>query len=121
RVLEFERAFADMLGGQDVHCAAVTNCTAALHLAVLAAGVQPGDEVIIPALTFVADANVVRMCGAEPVLADCLSDDDLNVDPEDIARKITAKTKAVMVVHFAGYPCDMDRILAICRPRGIAV
>lgn len=121
RVMEFERAFATMLGGKSIDCVAVTNCTAALHMAVLAAGVQAGDEVLIPALTFVADANVVRMCGAEPILVDCLSYDDFCVDPADMERKITPKTKAVIVMHFAGYPCDMDRILAICEPRGIVV
>ena len=121
RVMEFEAGFARLLGGDPMRCLAVTNCTAALHMAVLAVGVGSGDEVIIPALTFVADANVVRMVGARPVLADCVSPLDLTVSADDIARKITSRTKAVIVVHFAGYPCDMDRIEAVCRPRGIAI
>lgn len=118
QVIALERSFAQMLGGS-VECHAVTNCTAALHMAVLAAGVRPGDEVIIPALTFVADANVVRMVGAQPVLADICSDSDLNVSVSDIERKISSRTRAVIVVHFAGYPCDMEPIVDLCRRRGI--
>ena len=79
RVIEFERAFTTLLGGEPLRSFAVTNCTAALHMAVLAVGVGPDDEVILPALTFVADANVVRMVGARPVLADCVSPRDLTV------------------------------------------
>lgn len=115
RVQEFERAFAKMLGHPSVRTLAVTNCTAALHMAVLAAGVGPGDEVIVPSLTFVADANIVRLVGATPVFVDCKSADDLTVSPEDIERKVTAKTKAVIIVHYAGYPCDMDPIVAVCK------
>jgi dTDP-4-amino-4,6-dideoxygalactose transaminase len=81
--------------------------------------VGPEDEVIIPALTFVADANVVRMIGAKPVLADCTSTSDWNVSAETIVRQITPKTKAVIVVHYAGFPCDMPSIAALCREHGI--
>ncbi len=77
--------------------------------------VGAGDEVIIPALTFVADANVVRLVGATPVLADCASMEDWNVSAESIARKITPRTKAVIVVHYAGFPCDMAPIVKLCR------
>jgi len=111
---DFEGAFATFLG-YGAKATAVANGTAALHLAMLALGVGPGDEVIVPALTFVADINTVVLTGAKPVLADCTSLDDWNIDPDDVACKITAKTKAVLVVHYAGYPCDMDPIIAICK------
>ena len=115
---EFESRFAALLG-DDVKVAAVSNGTAALHLALLALGVGPGDEVIIPSLTFVADINTVLLVGAKPVLADCRSLDDWNMDPADIERKITPNTKAVMIVHYAGYPCDMDAISDICKRRNL--
>jgi dTDP-4-amino-4,6-dideoxygalactose transaminase len=124
RVIEFERRFGEMLGvglADKVHCLATSNCTAALHMAVLAVGVQPGDEVIIPSLTFVADANVVKLAGAEPVLADCVSRLDLNPSAVDIERKITSRTRAVIIVHYGGYPCDMDAIVAVCRKHKLAL
>ena len=117
QVKRFEAEFATLLDNLKVSTLAVSNCTAALHMAVLASGVGPGDEVIIPSLTFVADANVVRLSGATPVLADCTSADDLTMDPDDIARKITPRTKAVIIVHYAGYPCDMDRIVSLCQQK----
>lgn len=118
RTKEFEANFADLLG-EGAKSTAVSNGTAALHMSLLALGIGEGDEVIIPALTFVADINVVRMVGARPVLADCCDFTDWNMDPDDIERKITDKTKAVMIVHYAGYPCDMDRIVDICKRRGL--
>lgn len=118
RVVEFESAFQRYLGN-DVLCSAVANGTAALHMALLALDVGPGDEVVIPALTFVADANAVRLCGAVPVLADCESLSDWNVSARTIERCITPRTKAVIVVHFAGYPCEMGAIAELCRARGI--
>ncbi len=121
RVLEFENAFGEMLGTGVVDCLAVASCTAALHMALLACEVGPGDEVIIPGLTFVADANVVRFCGGKPVFADCISASDLTIDPVDLARKITDRTKAVIVVHYAGYPCAMDELLKVCRKNGLMV
>lgn len=118
RILGFETAFGDYLG-HGALCTAVSNGTAALHMALLALNVGPEDEVIIPALTFVADANVVRMVGAYPVLADCVSQWDWNVSAESIAKKITPRTKAVIVVHYAGFPCDMPNIVKLCRERGL--
>lgn len=118
RIVDFESSFASFLGS-GAHCTAVANGTAALHMALLALDVGSGDEVIIPALTFVADANVVRMIGAKPILADCASFDEWNVSAVSIARKITPHTKALIVVHYAGYPCDMTAISALCRERGI--
>lgn len=120
RTGEFEDGFSGMLGG-GVSCAAVSSCTAALHLALLSLDVGPGDEVIIPALTFVADINVVEMVGATGVLADCESATNWNVSAATIAKCITRKTKAVIIVHFAGYPCDMDEIVSLCRKHDICL
>lgn len=111
KTLLFEESFAEFLG-RGTHCTATSSGTAALHMALLAAGIGPGDEVIIPSLTFVADINVVRLVGATPVLVDCTSHDDWNLSPEGVAAAVTARTKAVLVVHYAGYACDMDAIEA---------
>ena len=111
---DFEAAFSDFLKF-DAQCLAVSSCTAALHMALLACGIRGGDEVITPALTFIADQNVVQMAGAENILADISSMEDWSMDPDDIEARITRKTRAVMVVHYAGYACDMDRITDICR------
>jgi dTDP-4-amino-4,6-dideoxygalactose transaminase len=118
RTLDFESAFARELG-EGAQCLAVSNGTAALHIAVLALGIGPGDEVIVPGLTFIADINVVRMAGGVPVLADVTSLGDWAMDPADIERKITPRTKAVLIVHYAGYACDMDAITAICKRHGL--
>ena len=114
----FESDFAAMLG-PDVHCFAVSSATAALHMSLLALGVGAGDEVIIPALTFVADANVVRMVGAIPVLADSVSLDNWNLSADTVREKITPKTRAVIAVHFAGYPCEMAGLQSVCEQHGI--
>jgi dTDP-4-amino-4,6-dideoxygalactose transaminase len=116
---EFESAFARKLGV--AYAFAVNNGTAALHLANLALGIGPGDEVICPDLTFVASANASRYTGADVVLADVLSDDDLTVDPEDIEARITPRTKAITVVHYAGFPCRMDAIIDMARRHRLAV
>ncbi len=118
RTSGFEGAFAEFLG-EDAKAAAVANGTAALHLALLALDIGPGDEVIVPAQTFIADLNAVMLTGARPVMADCTSYTDWNVDPADIEAKITPRTKAVMIVHYAGYACDMDSITELCRRRGL--
>jgi len=116
----FEKNFSTLLGG-DVHSTAVSSATAALHMSLLALNIKAGDEVIIPALTFVADINVVRMVGATPILADCKSYEDWNITAETIKAQITSKTKAVIVVHFAGYPCEMDAIIKLCKDHNIAL
>lgn len=115
---EFEEKFASFLG-EDIKCCALANGTAALHCALAASGVGPGDEVIIPALTFVADLNVVAMTGAKPVLADIKSYDNWNISPIDVERKITESTKAVIAVHYAGWPCDMDELEFICKKNNL--
>jgi len=112
RTEEFERKFAAALG-DEVRPLAVSSCTAALHLSLLAAGIGPGDEVIVSALSFVACLNVVTLSGATPVLADSASLADWNASPAEIRKRITGKTRAIIVVHFAGYPCDMEEICRI--------
>ncbi len=116
---EFEARFADFLGVR--HAFLVANGTAALHLANLAVGVGPEDEVIVPSLTFVATANASVYCGATPVFADIVGPHDLNVSPEDIRAKITGRTKAITVVHYGGYPADMDAICAIAREHNLKI
>lgn len=118
KTLDFEAAFTSYLG-QGVKGLAVSNGTAALHMAVLALGIGPGDEVITPSLTFIADQNVVTMAGAKNVLADITSYDDWSMDPADIEAKITPKTKAVLIVHYAGFACDMDAICEICKEHNL--
>ena len=115
----FEQALADYVGSP--HALAVTNGTAALHLAAAALGVGPGDEVICPALTFVASAAAMRHAGAEAVLGDSSSTDDFNLDPAEIERLSGPRTKAVVVVHYGGYPADMAAIAAAADKRGLVV
>ena len=115
---KFEDNFEEMLGG-DVHATALSSATAALHVALLALDIKAGDEVIIPALTFVADINVVRMVGATPILADCGGYNDWNITAQTIKEQISSRTKAVILVHFAGYPCQMDEIVELCNKESI--
>jgi dTDP-4-amino-4,6-dideoxygalactose transaminase len=116
---EFEARFAETLGVK--YAFAVTNCTAALHLAHMALGAAPGDTIICPSLTFVATANAIRYTGATPVFADITSADDLNISPDDIEAKIDDTTKGICIVHYGGYPCDMDRILDIAKAHQLYV
>jgi dTDP-4-amino-4,6-dideoxygalactose transaminase len=119
RTAEFEETFAEHLGVR--HCVAVSSCTAALHLAYLAAGVQPGDELIVPAMTFAATAAAAIYCGARPVFADILGPQDLSLDPADVEAKLTERTKAVCVVHFAGYAAPVRELRELCDARGISL
>jgi len=118
RVQRFEREFAEYVDSP--HAVAVSSCTAALHLALLALGVGPGDEVIVPAMTFAATANVVVHTGARPVFAD-VDRTTLCLDAEDASRRVTSRTRAIIPVHFAGRPCEMDSILALSRDHRLAV
>ena len=121
KIISFEESFGAFLG-DGAHCKAVANGTAALHMALLALEVGRGDEVIIPSLTFVADVNVVNLVGAKPILADAASLSDWNMSLESIEKQITERTKAVIVVHYAGYPCrDIVAISQLCRDRGIGL
>jgi len=116
KTIDFEVAFSDHLG-KDAKCLAVSNGTAALHMALLACDIKSGDEVITPALTFIADQNVTHLVGAKNVLADITSFEDWSIDPDEIEAQISTKTKAIIIVHYAGYACNMERIVDICRKR----
>lgn len=118
KVHEFEEKVAKHVGAK--YAVAVSNGTAALHIACMAAGIGPGDEVITTPITFVASSNCVLYCGGTPIFAD-IDPDTYNIDPDDIERKITNRTKAIVAVHFTGQPCDMDRIHAIAKEHGLLV
>lgn len=119
QVASFEKEFAEFIGG-DVVAVAVSSNTAGMHLALEALEIGPGDEVIVPTLTFTATAEVVRHLGAEVVFVD-VDQDSLCVSPDEIAAAITPRTRAIMPVHFGGLPCDMARIYALAEPHGISV
>ena len=116
---EFEQDFAAYVDAK--YAIAVTNATAALHLACVAAGLGPGDEAIVPSLTFVATANAVRYTGATPVFADVAGEYDLNISFQSIEKAITPRTRAIIVVHYGGYACDMPNIMELARERGLKV
>ena len=118
KIAEFEQTVADYVGAK--YAIAISNGTSALHAACFAAGIGPGDEVITTPLTFAASANCVLYCGGTPVFAD-VDPKTYNIDPEDIRRKITDRTKAIIAVHLAGQPCDMDAIHSIAREHGLIV
>ncbi len=119
RSQEFEQAVAELCGVP--HAVAVSSGTAALHLALLAAGVREGDEVLVPALTFVAGAAAVRYCGAQPVFVESCGPHDLNLDPDDVERQIGPRTRAVLATHWMGYACDLPRLERICQQHGLAL
>ncbi len=116
---QFEAEFAALTGAK--HAIAVSNATVALHLACRAVGIGPGDEVIVPSLTFVATANAVLYTGAEVRFAEVIGPDDLTISPEAVAAAITPCSKAIIVMHYGGYPCRMEAILALARQHGLAV
>lgn len=118
RVAEFEQAFAAALGVG--HAVAVSSCTAALHLTMVAAGIGPGDDVVVPSLSFIATANAARYVGARPVFAD-VEAQTLNLTPETVAPVLTEHTKAVILVDQAGVPADLDSMRKLCDPRGITI
>ena len=118
RVAQFEAAFAEAIGVG--HAVAVSSCTTALHLALIAAGIGPGDEVVAPSLSFIATMNAARYVGADPVFAD-VDPATLNLVPATIEPRLTGKTRAVIVADQAGVPADLDAIRALCEPRGVAV
>src|SRR3954465_1071039 len=118
RVRAFEEAFAARVGAADA--VATTNCTTALQLALYVLGVGPGDEVIVPSLSFIATANAVWQNGATPVFAD-IDPLTYNLDPVAVERAITPRTKAIMPVHQLGLPADMDPFLALAEAHGVAL
>ena len=118
RTREFEAAFARYVGAANT--VALNSCTAALHLALVAVGIREGDEVILPTMTFAASGEVIFYLGARPVLVDCLPN-SFQLDPEQVAGKITSQTRAILPVHFAGAPCDLDPICDLARRHNLKV
>jgi perosamine synthetase len=118
KTAEFEKRFASYVGVK--YAVALNSCTAALHLALITAGVGPGDEVIVPALTFVSDVHAILYVGAKPVFAD-VEPDTLCLSPKDVARKITQKTKAIIPVHYGGHPCEMKELQQLAKPKIVIV
>ncbi|WP_286761131.1 DegT/DnrJ/EryC1/StrS family aminotransferase [Salegentibacter sp. UBA1130] len=119
RSSELEDMFCDYFNVG--HAVSLTNCTVALHLAMEVLNIQKGNEVICPSLTFVATANAIKYVGAIPVFADVKGEDDLTIDPEQIRKLITENTKAIIVMHYAGFSCEMDEILAIAEEHNLKV
>jgi dTDP-4-amino-4,6-dideoxygalactose transaminase len=119
RTAAFETAFAEYVGASNA--IAVSSATAALHLTLLGLGIGPGDEVLVPSYTFVATANAILYVGATPVFVDIVGSNDLNIDSKDIEAKIGPRTKAIMVVHLAGYFADMTAIMEIAEKYGLDV
>jgi len=117
RTQAFEEALGRHVGA--AHAVTVSSGTAALHLCCLASGIGAGDEVIVPSFTFVASASAPRYVGAEPVLCDVRSAQDFNIDPEDVARRITSRTRAIVAVHFCGYPADLHALRELCDEHGL--
>ena len=119
RVAAFEEAFEEAIGAR--HALAVANGTAALHLALVALGCGPGDEVIVPSLNFVAAANTIVHTGATPVFCDIIGEDDLTLDPADLEAAVGPATKAIVVMHYGGFACRMDEIREIAAARGLVI
>ena len=117
RTREFEMSFAERFGVP--HAVAVSSGTAALHLALLGAGLGEGDEVLVPATTFVAGPAAVRYTGAQPVLVDSIGPEDPNLDPAEAERLIGPRTRAVLATHWLGYACDLDALERLCREHGL--
>ena len=117
-IAKFENAFADFCGTS--FAASCCNGTVALHLALMALGIGEGDEVIMPIITYIATANAVRYVGAKPVFVD-VDKDTWNLDPHKLEEKISAKTKAIIVVHLYGNPVDMDEVMRIARAHDLFV
>ena len=121
KIQEFENLFSENFHNSLVQSLAVANCTVGLHLAVKVLGIGKDDEVICPSLTFVATSNSILYCGAKPVFADITSLDNWNLSVEDVKKKITKKTKAILPVHYGGYACDMNAIMEIAREHNLKV
>ncbi len=118
KVAEFEKRFAEYVGA--AHAIAVSSCTTALHMALMAAGIEPGDEVLCPSLSFIATANSIRYCGAAPIFVD-VDPVTYNMDPAKIEAAITPKTKGILIVHQIGLPSDIAAIAAIAKRHNLAL
>lgn len=119
RVIKLEKQFSHIIGTK--YSLATANCTSSLHLAMLAAGIKNGDEVLCPSLTYVATVNAILYTGAFPVFCDIKSEKDLTISPDDIELKISKKSRAIIVMHYAGFPCDMKRIMQISQKYNLKV
>ena len=119
KTAEFESMFAGMLHVD--HAVALANCTVALHLALIIAGIEAGDEVICPSLTFVATANSIRYLNAVPIFADITSFENPTIDPRDVEKKITSRTKAIIVMHYGGFSCNMEEICTIAKKHELKI
>jgi dTDP-4-amino-4,6-dideoxygalactose transaminase len=119
RIQQFEEEYARFLGC--AHTLATSSCTASLHLAYLAVGVGPGDEVVVPSMSFAATANAAVYCGGTPVFADIVGPHDLGLDPSAVEGRITSRTKAVCTMHYGGYPSAVDALRELCDARGLAL
>ena len=117
KVAEFEEKFAKYTGAK--YAVAVSNCTTALHLSMIVAGVQAGDEVICPSMSYIATANCIKYVGATPVFAEVA--EDYNIDIEDVKKKITSKTKVILIVHQIGMPADIDEFTALCKEKNLVL
>ena len=115
KVAQFEEEFANFVGSK--YAVALSNCTTALHLSMVVAGVSEGDEVICPSMSYIATANCIKYVGARPVFAEV--NEDYNLDVKDVESKITSKTKAILVVHQIGMPADIDAFRALCDRKGL--
>lgn len=116
---ELEQMFIDMWNVK--YAVSMSNCTDSLHVCCMVCGFGPGDEVIVPSLTFAASCNCIRYVGATPVFADIVGPEHINIDPKDIEAKITPRTKGIVAVHLAGFPADMDAIMEIARKHNLKV
>lgn len=116
KVAEFERAMAELCGSR--HAVAVSSCTTALHLALICAGIGPGDEVIVPSMSYIATANVVVHAGGRPVFAEVQSD-TFNLDVDDVRRRIGARTRAIILVHQLGLPADIEAFQSLAQEHGL--
>jgi len=116
---EFESKFAEMIGSK--YALSLSNCTSALHLGMVLLGIREGDEVICPSLTFVATINAIRYVNAVPVFCDITSYENLNIDAEKIEKLITEKTRAIMIMHYGGFACDMDKIVSIAKKHNLKI
>jgi dTDP-4-amino-4,6-dideoxygalactose transaminase len=119
KTVELESRFGEMLSCR--YSLGMANCTVALHMGLMLMGIEEGDEVITPSLTFVATVNAIRYVGAKPVFCDIKGLGDLTLDPDALEALITDRTKAIVVMHYGGFPCDMDRIMAVARAHNLKV
>lgn len=119
KCLEFESKFAEMLGSK--YAVSLSSCTSALHLALVLLCIHDGDEVICPSLTFVATVNAIRYVNAVPVFCDITSYENLNIDAEKIEKLITEKTRAIMIMHYGGFACDMEKITRIAKKHNLKI